>query len=478
MSFIQITKSQIQSMNNDGDDDDDDGQESDNDSIRMGFKRKRMLLTPTPTMETRTILDAQLNELSLSKENLKKKKTTTIEEALTLERSFSVLSISQENIKKATVTSKESLAVDNQIKNGNEESSMSYLEKFKPRYLKVSDHVFKRILSNSIENGFKLVQCLNTPEKIRLVRDMTELTNDLCFKDYQEKLWQEYSNISAKDNNWWESKITKQFGSQNATCRMYKPSKSYIEERQATISKQKQRIGNQFKECLSKLLNQIERWQPSIDGTLLSHAINECVRNSQRRLNEEFQYKKEMLTFDWNDHQLLQQFYALKPNNELIQLAQEIWQVTANEIKTKEQEEILQQRIYLKRLPTKIDQTINSLVEDNEVTLSNPFFEADQRASFASRCSKIMIQFKFTLMMTELDEFAILKDRYDRTLTNLKEKLGNLHKTNPHLYTTSLIDLIEERRQAMIQRTNRIRQHKLRTFFDQAPTVVNNNDNN
>ncbi|CAM2729173.1 unnamed protein product [Rotaria socialis] len=464
----KIKNSQIQNIHDDDADSDD--------IMEMGTKRKRMLLTPTPTTEAITILDKPLSQLSISQGDPKKVKATTkatLENTLILDESLSQLSISQENAKKTATTVEKPVTKKNQVNDGIKDSSMSHLENFKPRYLKVSDLVFKRILSDAIENGFKLVECLNSPEKLHIVREITEITNNLYFKDFQAKLWQEYYNISSKDNNW-ESKITKRFARQHNTCRMYRPQRSYIQERQATIAHQKERIGNQLQEYLTKLLNNIEQWQPSIDGTLLSHAINECVRHSQHRLKEEFEYKKEMLTLDWTDHRLLVKFYELKPNEELIQLAQNIWQVTADELKTKEQEEILQQRIYLKRLPAKTDQMINELVNDNQITLSNPFLDTDQRASFASRCSKTIIQCKFNLMIIELDEFTIVTHRYDLTLSNLKEKLFNLHKENPHIYTTLSMNIIEERRQAMIQRAVRIRQHKLKTFFDQAPAVNGN----
>ncbi|CAF3748939.1 unnamed protein product [Rotaria sp. Silwood1] len=225
---------------------------------------------------------------------------------------------------------------------------------------------------------------------------------------------------------------------------MYRPKKSYIQERQATIAKQKERIGKQLHDYLTKLSNYVQHWQPPIDGYLLSNAINECVLHGQKRLKQEFQYKKEMIKLDCNDHQLLRKFYELKPND------------------------------YLKRLPPETDQMIDQLLNDNRTTLSNLFLDPDQRANFASRCSKTIIQCKFNLMIVELDEFAIVTHRYNLTLNNLKEKLLNLNKQNPHIYTSLLLNVIEERRQAMIQRFIRIRQHKLKTFFDQAPTVDNN----
>ncbi|CAF4557491.1 unnamed protein product [Rotaria sp. Silwood2] len=443
--------------------------------IETGTKRKRIL--STPTTETRSILDKPINQVSISQAAAKKTKTTTTTTTTTeatsiLDHPFSQLSISPEDVKD-TNTRTTTIVVHNEVNNVHNHSTNNYLENFKPHYLKVSDRIFKRMLAEAIEDGSKLLKCVDTPEKLNAVRKLTEIKNNVYHKDFQQKLWDEYYTISYQDQKW-EKKITKKFAYQHNTCRMYRPSKNYIQERQATIAKQKERIAKELDECLTKLLNDIQHWQPSLDGTLLSHAINECVLHSQKKLKEEFHYKIEMIKLDWNDHQLLIKFYELQPNEELIQLAQHIWQITADQEKTKEQEAILQQRLYLKRLPAKTDKLVNQLLDDSRTTLSNPFLDPDQRASFASRCSKTIIQCKFNLMVTELDEFAIVKHRYDLTLTSLQQQLSNLNKTNPSVYTYQLIHLVEQRRQAMIQRFFRIRQHKLKTFFDQAPAVDNN----
>ena len=183
-----------------------------------------------------------------------------------------------------------------------------------------------------------------------------------------------------------------------------------------------------------------------------------------------------MLTCNWNDHQLITKFYQLKPNEEQIALAQKIWQATADELKTREQLEVLRQRIFLKRLPVKTDQMINELLDGNRKTLSNPFLDQKQRASFASRCSKTIIQCKFNLMIVQIDELETVIRHHHLLLTNLQDQLSRLTKENPRIYTTLFSDHIEERRQAMINRFIRIRQHKLKTFFrTKAPTMDNNN---
>jgi hypothetical protein len=164
-------------------------------------------------------------------------------------------------------------------------------------------------------------------------------------------------------------------------------------------------------------------------------------------------------------------FYKLKPNDEQIQLAKKIWQATADELRTKEQLEILRQRILLKRLPAKTDEMINQLLDDNQKTLSNSVLDQKQCASFASRCSKTILECKFNLMIEQTDEFETIIRRHNLTLTNLQDKLSKLNKEKSSIYTILLLDTIEERRQVMIQRFIQIRQHKLKTFFDEAPTV-------
>ncbi|CAF4841336.1 unnamed protein product, partial [Rotaria socialis] len=62
-------------------------------------------------------------------------------------------------------------------------------------------------------------------------------------------------------------------------------------------------------------------------------------------------------------------------------------------------------------------------------------------------------------------------DRYAKTYQKLKDQIMKNNRENPIIYTNILIDLIEQRRQAMTQRFNRIRQYHLKTFFDQAPAV-------
>ena len=412
------------------------------DSMAMTPKRKRYMLTPTPTTEATTILDKPLGQLSISQGEPKRQRATTpIAATAPTER-------------------------DN-------ESPPNAMENFKPRYLTVSDHVFRQLLSNAIGNGDHVVQCLDTTEKLHFVRHMTELTNNLYFTNLQRQLWQAYHNTSSKDDDW-ESTITKQYAHQHHTCRMHRPRKSQIIERRMAIELQMNRLGEELGQHLTQLKVNVAQWQPTIDCQALSHTINECVKNNQQRLSDEFNHRKAMIDLDWKDHSSIKTFYALKPDEQVILVAKKIWQTTDDELKMKDQLEILRQRIYLKRLPPKTDHMVDQLLDDQSASLSNPFLDKDQRASFVTRCSKAVIRCKFNLMVIQIDEFEAGIRGHQAKLIILQKELAELKKKKPNVNMDALIKAIEERRQAMMDRLFRLRQQKLKTFFDEAPTMDNN----
>ena len=161
----------------------------------------------------------------------------------------------------------------------------------------------------------------------------------------------------------------------------------------------------------------------------------------------------------------------MKPDGTLIDVAQQIWQITADEMVMKEQKEIFRQCTYLKRLPSHFNELLHAFEDDHRITLSNPFPDPDQRASYTSRVLKLKNQFIFNYLLIKSDEFAICIHRYERTWASFSERLMELHRENSNVYTNVLIDLIRQRRQAMIERFNRMRHYKVKTFFDQAPTM-------
>jgi len=144
-----------------------------------------------------------------------------------------------------------------------------------------------------------------------------------------------------------------------------------------------------------------------------------------------------------------------------------IWQTSADELKMKEYEEILRKRIYLQRLPSGIDTIINQSIDPIQLLLSNPILNKDRRASLISSCSKTITQYKFDLMTINLDTIQNIRHGHEKLLLDLQNQLSQSN------WTESIKKTIKNRQQAMLERHEIYLEHKLNTFFDEAPMASN-----
>ena len=278
---------------------------------------------------------AQNNQTtSVSEKKRKRPEAHQSEESVS--RSLSQLSISQQTKKRkkkspprnnqlnretSNVVNHHNDEQQRQQKNTRREDNNSLstyrIKRLKPCYLKMSDRIFKQMLSNELEHGDNTIQCLDTKEKIQFVRQMTEATNDVYYFDLQRQLWQTYYDIGM-EGGLWTSCVSKSFAKHHYTSRRYGFPKHIIEKHQSEIKQQFQQAISILQQYITELEQHAQQWQPTIHPIILSNAINECVKNSQLRLRHEFDYKKKMLTFNSNDHQLIQQFYDLQPSQKQV----------------------------------------------------------------------------------------------------------------------------------------------------------------
>lgn len=149
-----------------------------------------------------------------------------------------------------------------------------------------------------------------------------------------------------------------------------------------------------------------------------------------------------------------------------IQLAKIIWETTANELRNKEYEEILRERIYLRRLPSELDQSINHSIDHLQHLLSNVNIDKDERAHHISTCSKKITQYKFDLMTSNLAIIQSLIRGYQRKLIELQNQLLT------SCIGESLKEAIKNREENMRKRHEIYLKHKSNTFFDEAPMVI------
>ncbi|CAF2053980.1 unnamed protein product [Rotaria magnacalcarata] len=126
-------------------------------------------------------------------------------------------------------------------------------QRLKPSYLKGSDEIFKRFLSNAIKEGDQIVQYSDTDEKLQFVRQMTEETNNLYYIDLQRQLWQDHVNLDMQKHSW-APRVLKTFAKQHYTCLTYDDfPKHIVEQRQKTILRQFQQTTNQLQHYTMEL---------------------------------------------------------------------------------------------------------------------------------------------------------------------------------------------------------------------------------
>lgn len=147
-------------------------------------------------------------------------------------------------------------------------------------------------------------------------------------------------------------------------------------------------------------------------------------------------------------------------------LAHTIWRTTNELLAAKEQEEILQKRIHLRRLPGHVDSLIDKTLDYIKPAILNTGIDNDQRAAIASRFSKNITQFKFEHMASSLYAWQLGIQGHERSLKELQVKL---HGT----CNERMIEAVERRQHSMRERHDIYLRYKLETFFDDAPTTTN-----
>lgn len=381
----------------------------------------------------------------------------------------------RQNNKPTTTTTKNKKAKKTTEEDYNDQSlSMYHMQSFKPHYLRVSDDKFKQMLSNVMQgdDGDKIIQSLLSNQKLQIVRQMMEVANNVYYFDLQRQLWQEYYSINLKvENNIGtpRRRFSKSDAKQHNTCHMARFPKHAIEKRQQTIVHQMQRATNEYNQYLAQLNTWTSQCQPPVDSNILSNTIIECVNKGQHRLRQEFDYKKKMLELNSNDHALISKVYELRPNEEQLRLAKLLWQVTADELKSKEKLEILRKRIFLQRLPASVDSNIDQLIDHVRPMLSDPVLDKDHGTRLASNYSKTITQFKYDLMTLDLNTLQNIIHGHERLLIDLQDQLSQI-------CTDSLRHAIKNRQQAMRHCHEIYVKHKLNTFFDEAPATVVSNE--
>ena len=120
---------------------------------------------------------------------------------------------------------------------------------------------------------------------------------------------------------------------------------------------------------------------------------------------------------------------------------------------------------------------INQSIEHIRTLLSDPNLNKNRRAILASHLSKMITQYKFDLVALNIASLEDSARAHAQVAIDAKnELLLLLDRDKPQSPTEDLILTIETREDNMKQRAGELLNHQLQTFFEQAPTEVDDAD--
>ena len=391
----------------------------------------------------------------MEKGKSKKRKRETLDNNVTaLNQSFSQLSISRRCSKK--------------VNNVPAESNEAPL----PHYLSVPDRVFKQLLARAFDEDDTLARWLNTEDKLASTRRLAHLLHLSRCLQLQQRMWQPYFELGQREGVWAPRK-SKAIAKKQNTCSTYGRSEALAKQRQKTIEHQIRQTMNELQQHKDQLPQWTDQAQPPIRSTALFQALETLVENGQRRLTAEFAHKQLMLQLDADDHRLIAVVDTFKATVEKIDLVNQYWQRISDRLKAIEEVAIFRQRVSLRRPSRSFDDLVDQSIDDLRTRLSHSLLDKDQRAILVSRCSKTITQYKFDLMTLTIATAEETARANTQLATEAKNRLLLLDGDQPEPDTLLLIQAIEVRGENMEKRAAQLLQYKLTSFFELAPTVVN-----
>ena len=341
-----------------------------------------------------------------------------------------------------------------------------------PHYLSVPDRVFKQLLARAFDEDDTLARWLNTEDKLASTLRLARLLHLSRCLQLQQRMWQAYFELGQREGVWAPRK-SKAIAKKQNTCSTYGRSEALAKQRQKTIEHQIRQTMNELQQHKDQLPQWTDQAQPPIRSTALFQALETLVENGQRRLTAEFAHKQIMLQLDADDHRLIAVVDTFKATVEKIDLVNQYWQRIADRLKAIEEVAILRQRVSLRRLSRSFDDLVDQSVDHLRTRLSHSLLDKDRRAILVSRCSKTITQYKFDLMTLTIATAEETTRANGQLATETKNQLLVLDGDQPEPSTLLLIEAIEARGEHMEKRSAALLQYKLKSFFELAPTVVN-----
>jgi hypothetical protein len=178
-------------------------------------------------------------------------------------------------------------------------------------YLTMSQINFKEALLNLTSNGIdtqQLVQIISDNEDIFLfIRQLTQLINQFNYLQLQIQQWNYYYELGMTQGIW-HGRVSKKMANIHSMCHAYGRTKTLIQQRLQKYKEQLEYIRNEIDEYIKKISTDYNN-----DMYKITYVINNLIYKDQYPLRIELERRRHMLQLDAKEHQLVSDFYQLKP---------------------------------------------------------------------------------------------------------------------------------------------------------------------
>lgn len=180
---------------------------------------------------------------------------------------------------------------------------------------------FYRMYSTIYPDSEDPLGFLNTDEKIQLVRRYTTLIDRLSYVQLQEVQWKYYYDIGMTENIW-KHRRSKHHAAKYSIEYTYGRSKTIVQQRLKQIEQHLQKSQRAIREFEANICSKCAQFDHCASAMKkLSSIVHQFVREKQKLLHYEHEYKREMLILDATDHQLFQKFFDLQPNKSHVRIS-------------------------------------------------------------------------------------------------------------------------------------------------------------
>lgn len=168
---------------------------------------------------------------------------------------------------------------------------------------------FKEMLSAYSSTYFHmdlLEKFFDTDEKVTFIRQLFELINKLNYSKLQDEQWSYYYHLGTTESIW-TGRVSKKMALVHSMPYTYGRRKQLIVQRRKCFQEQLQDMTNKIQEHMS------QSPYSTIGSNQIVTIVTNIVDRDQYQLRIELERRKHILKFDAKDHQLVEEFYQLKP---------------------------------------------------------------------------------------------------------------------------------------------------------------------